>query len=265
VPNIVTHELDNNHTHLITTNHKYHYFPKHYHETYSVALLTHGAKNFLVNGKNNTLDDTKIATMNPYEIHSGEAITEGGWNQLVILFDEHSTRKFATENELKRDEFIFENGVKEDLLFRNEVVNQCTNITNSCSDMEKEQSFQLLMGAIFRRENLMKNIRYMNVKGVRQAVSKMHDEPSVKHTLDELSSCAGMSKFHFLRSFKDATGMTPHAYLSVMRVERAKRLLMSSSKPIADIAADCGFADQAHLNRSYKKIYETTPGSIIRK
>lgn len=67
-----------------------------------------------------------------------------------------------------------------------------------------------------------------------------------------------------LRSFKRAIGMTPHEYQLQARVRRAYALVRRSEGRLADIAANVGFADQAHLTRHFKNIMGATPGQVRR-
>ena len=260
---INTHALDGGHTLILTSNQNYHFFPKHYHETYSVAMLIQGAKDFRTNSRSGVLNSSNIATMNPYEIHCGESLSSGGWKQLVVLFDSFSSSRFAEENELRKNILEFSDSVREDKQFRLMMQNICTGISHASCELEKENLFELMMASIFSAEKAMKPVRsFSNQPGMSKAADMMKDAPDKKHSLEELAKSAGMSKFHFLRSFKEATGMTPHAYLNIARVEKARRLLLTTEKSIAETAVECGFSDQAHLSRAYKKIYGAPPGSL---
>lgn len=263
---INNHSLADSHTHVLTTDKTYHHFPKHYHETYSIALLTDGAKDFRTNSIRCTLDGTNIVTMNPGEIHSGDSLTENGWKQVVILFDSHSGRRFAEENGLRQKDLTFSRTVKDDYRFRSSVLNICKMVDNADSDIEKDSLHESLMGELFSSEKVFTcDTKYSNNAGVNRAIALMTDEPDGRHTLDSLAKTACMSKFHFIRTFCEATGVTPHAYLNITRVERAKGLLLRGGVSITEAAHMCGFADQAHLNRAYKKIYGTTPGALFKK
>ena len=70
---------------------------------------------------------------------------------------------------------------------------------------------------------------------------------------------AGLSLAHFSRAFAKSTGRAPHAYIMGRRVAKAEHLLRNSSDPIDKIAAQCGFHDQAHLNRVFKRATGHTP------
>ncbi|HEX3777293.1 MAG TPA: AraC family transcriptional regulator [Polyangiaceae bacterium] len=80
--------------------------------------------------------------------------------------------------------------------------------------------------------------------------------------LDTLAAAAGLSKFHALRAFKRRYGLTPHAYQMCVRVRRVAHLLLAGTAP-AEAAAACGFADQSHMNRHFKRILGVTPKQCL--
>ena len=72
---------------------------------------------------------------------------------------------------------------------------------------------------------------------------------------------AGFSVPAYSRAFKQATGTSFLAYLRVIRVDHAKRLLLTTPLTTEQIAQACGFQSQHHLIRSFKKVTEQTPGA----
>lgn len=78
--------------------------------------------------------------------------------------------------------------------------------------------------------------------------------------LSELASVAGFSPYHFARLFKNTMGITPMEFVIRSRIERAKQMMLADdSSPLASIASACGFADQSHLGRNFKRIVGVTP------
>jgi transcriptional regulator GlxA family with amidase domain len=77
-------------------------------------------------------------------------------------------------------------------------------------------------------------------------------------TLDQLSAVAGRTAFQLIRLFRRELGITPHAMLIRIRIQRAKALL-ARGEPIAGVAADVGFVDQTHFGRHFKRILNETP------
>jgi transcriptional regulator of acetoin/glycerol metabolism len=88
-----------------------------------------------------------------------------------------------------------------------------------------------------------------------------HVEARLNESIDlaEMAAVAGLSVFHFAREFRQATGVTPHGYVTRRRVERAKELLAQSGLHLSDIALAVGFFDQSHMARHFRQILGTTP------
>jgi len=71
--------------------------------------------------------------------------------------------------------------------------------------------------------------------------------------LEALAAIAGLSTHHFARAFHQSVGMPPHSYLLSRRLERAERMLRETERPLSEIAAATGFADQSHLARHFRR------------
>jgi AraC family transcriptional regulator len=83
-------------------------------------------------------------------------------------------------------------------------------------------------------------------------------------TLDHLASIACLSRFHFARSFKAASGYSPHQYVSAKRLERAKTLLTRGDQSLAEIALALTFSCQANFTRAFRQATGQTPGQYRR-
>jgi transcriptional regulator GlxA family with amidase domain len=76
----------------------------------------------------------------------------------------------------------------------------------------------------------------------------------------ELADQVALSNSHFSRAFTRSFGLPPMAYVATRRVERAKLMMTSTRQQLAAIAMACGFADQSHLNRSFRRRVGVSPG-----
>jgi len=76
----------------------------------------------------------------------------------------------------------------------------------------------------------------------------------------ELAELVHFSKSHFSRAFKRSLGMPPMTYVAARRVERAKLMITTTHEQLNEIALACGFSDQSHLNRSFRRWIGMTPG-----
>lgn len=80
-----------------------------------------------------------------------------------------------------------------------------------------------------------------------------------KLSLDELAGVSGLSRTAFTRGFRAALGLSPHQYLSLRRVETAKRLLRDTDLDLAFIAQETGFASQSHFTAVFRDFAGCTP------
>jgi AraC family transcriptional regulator len=85
-----------------------------------------------------------------------------------------------------------------------------------------------------------------------------HGEP---HTLAELASLADLSRYHFLRTFRFVTGVTPHQWIMRARLRDAAMRLVTSDEPITDIALDVGFDDLSNFIRGFRREFGASPRS----
>jgi len=88
-------------------------------------------------------------------------------------------------------------------------------------------------------------------------VDNLHERVSVP----VLAAQAKISTSRFSRGFRLSTGVSPHQWLIRARVERAKQLLRDTDLPLADIAVDVGFSDQAHFTRCFGSVAGVSPGA----
>ena len=98
---------------------------------------------------------------------------------------------------------------------------------------------------------------------MRRAIEYVRERLGESFTLAELAAHADLDKFHLCRAFRAQVGMPPHAYLTHLRVARAKELLARGMRA-TDVAQLAGFYDQAQLTRHFTRIVGTTPARYAR-
>lgn len=75
----------------------------------------------------------------------------------------------------------------------------------------------------------------------------------------DLAAAVGLSPSHLIKAFKQSFGVTPQAYVAQCRVQHAKKLMLSTDEPLAQIALACGLADQAHFSTYFRRVTGATP------
>jgi AraC-like DNA-binding protein len=99
--------------------------------------------------------------------------------------------------------------------------------------------------------------------GADAVISRIDVEEAVALDLRALSQHTGTSRFAALRAFKRYFGLPPHTFQLQMRVDQAQLGLRAGQTP-AQVAVDCGFFDQSHLTRHFKRVLGTTPAQYAR-
>ena len=96
------------------------------------------------------------------------------------------------------------------------------------------------------------------------ATDYINDNLSGKLTLAEIADAAHMSPFNFARSFKAATGLSPHQYVIQRRVTRAKAMLAGTDLSVVDVAGAVGFSNPSHLAYHVRRLLGVSPRALRR-
>lgn len=95
----------------------------------------------------------------------------------------------------------------------------------------------------------------------RRAKEIMRTRLASQLTIADVAAECRLSASHFARSFRRSTGVAPHEFLSGLRIDEAKRLMLSTKLPLADIALICGFGDQSYFTRVFTRSVGASPGA----
>lgn len=99
---------------------------------------------------------------------------------------------------------------------------------------------------------------------IHQVLEYMHAYYAEAVSVDDLAAIAKQSRFHFIRNFRECTGVTPYQYLLMLRVDKAKQRLKSSAESVADISCSLGFSCTSQFHRAFQKFAGMTPGEFRR-
>jgi AraC-like DNA-binding protein len=125
--------------------------------------------------------------------------------------------------------------------------------------MESHMIDVLLDALLFEVQHLTLSPDQQLVARVKAFVQNSIDRPLA---LGELAEEVGLSKYHFSRKFKAATGVTPMAFVRQLRVEAARSLLLSTSWTLRAVADQVGFADEFQLSRVFKRVTGVPPSHV---
>lgn len=94
---------------------------------------------------------------------------------------------------------------------------------------------------------------------VREVAATLDARPADTLSLSEMARLAGLSRYHFIRAFRAATGETPRQYQIAARLRAAADRLVDTKAPITEIAFDVGFNDISHFNATFRRAFGVSP------
>ncbi|MGE5651484.1 MAG: AraC family ligand binding domain-containing protein [Bacillota bacterium] len=234
-----------------------HAFAPHVHDGYSIGAIEAGVERFRYQGEEHVAPAGTLVLLNPDELHTGEAEVEAGWTYQMLYIEPRTLR------ELTGSEAFFPQALAHDRALAAAYRRMFRRMWDAPGDIAFLSDFTRLVDAIVARygKNAKapaspRHLRHMaSMRRVLDCIEAHLDEPL---GIDTLASEAGLSVFHFVRTFSAMFHATPHQYLQARRAARAKSLLAQRATP-AHAAAAAGLTDQSHLNRWFKRAYGVTP------
>lgn len=239
-----------------------HSFARHLHEGFSISLIEKGIAGLDHRGRTHTIPAGDFTIVNPGEIHTGYAIAKEGWTYRIFYPDVALFQQVASEVTGKSQTTpYFPITVFQDKRLFALFLGLHVALEKPAPQIEQESNLLLLLVELITRYAVPSPLRQSigkersRIKLVRECLETYYSE---NISLEQLAGIANLSPFHLLRLFRQEVGLPPHAYLTQVRVIRAKKLL-SEGMAIARVAFETGFADQSHLSKKFKQIVGVTP------
>ncbi|MDN0075281.1 AraC family transcriptional regulator [Crenobacter sp. SG2303] len=236
-----------------------HAFEPHTHEAFGLGAIESGVERFRYAGAEHLAPPGSVVLMNPDELHTGRAETEGGWRYRMVYLDPEVVARVSGE-----PGWWFGDAVQVDAASARRV----TGLLDALWQAEEPLAFDSLLYALLAEFRHHARVpRPAPVGGALRfapVIDYLRAHLSRRLTLDELAAVAGLSPFHFLRRFQAQYHATPQQMLMALRLYEAKRLLATGLPPV-QVAAEAGLADQAHLTRAFVRRYGVTPARYQRQ
>ena len=237
-------------------------FAKHWHEGYGIGTITSGAMKFYYRGENLTAAPGYLNSVNPDEVHDGHSYDNSGWRYNMFYFKENVFRNIYNDiSDSYATPFIAE-GVMNDRELAIDIANLTGEMLSCNSDRLYVESAltSILSRTIYRHTDKRPDVKPVYKLGtkLKRVKSYINENLNSGITISKLASVAGVSPFHFIRSFGEDVGLAPYEYVASLRAAKAKDMVLSGVR-YADAAAECGYSDQSHMNRWLKRIYGLTP------
>ena len=237
-----------------------HQFDTHSHEAYGLGVITAGVGRFRWRGGEHLAPRATLMLMNPEDLHTGRADSwesDGAWGYRMAYLEPALLAELSGE-----PAWLFDAAVAGDARSSAEVAALIGALWRDCGEPLAFDSALLQLVQALRRHARVAALGSAAAEGAMRfapVLDFMRAQLGQTLMLEQLAAVAGLSPFHFLRSFKAQQHATPQQALMALRLAEAKRLLAAGEAP-AEVAAAVGLADQAHLNRAFLRRYGVTPG-----
>lgn len=241
-------------------------YARHSHDCFSIGAITAGRSTYLNERAREQIGAGSVVLMNPGDVHACNPIAGQPWSYQMFYVDvawltelQHQLgfnrnrplRAFSTI--LSQDPLLYA-GLSG--LYRLLSDPQADTLAKHCALLEFFTALQQ------RLEPAPAGRRADNPR-LQLAAEYIREHCTEPLKLEDICAAAGLSPSYLTRSFRRRYGMTPHAYLTNSRIQFAQAQLRRGGA-IAEVALAAGFADQAHLQRTFKQLLAATPGQYRR-
>jgi len=253
---------------LLRARYVTHRYGRHAHETYTFGVIEAGVEEFEYAGSMLRASAGSVALLDPDVVHTGQAGTPAGWAYRVLYPQVSVVTDVAAELGWRMGTPRFPQTVLYDQVTA-ALLRSAHRAAEHADDLASATLLHMALAGLLRAHAAGGPAtgpgparRAPAAVGTTRDLlrERLADPPS----LAELAAMTELSQFALLRAFRAETGLPPHAYLNQLRVRRARSLL-DDGVSAASVAAEVGFADQAHLTRHFKRVVGVPPAAYQRE
>ena len=248
---------------LVTARYRRQVFSPHWHESYVVPIIEAGAQRYRYGRATLVAGPGNIAVINPGEMHTAQRATEDGWAYRAFYPSVGFMERLAGEladapagTPWLPLRTLDDADLAQRLLLAHRLL-ECGH-DPLAAETALLEAFSLLLArhAGVKPAAAIPPADQARVATMRDRMAADLCEPV---TLRTVAAAVGLSPFHAARLFTRHVGMPPHAWRNQLRLNRAAEMLRRRI-PVAEAAVACGYADQSHLTRHFKRAHGVAPG-----
>ncbi len=237
-----------------------HDYAPHSHDALVVAVTEAGGAQFKSRGATDEANASALLVFNPAEPHSGRMGWSRRWRYRGLYLSQPAIDAMGRFLGVETTPYFTANVFRDDALVAS-FLSLHRALDEGRDPFEERELLVHSFGVLLGRhgsggERIPAAPRDSDLAGRVQAL--MIDRHEEELTLDDMSASVGLTPFQLIGLFKRATGLTPHAYLTQVRLKAALTKLRAGT-PIAEAALAAGFCDQSALNRHFKRCFGITP------
>ncbi len=237
-----------------------HRFSKHFHEAYTIGFNYRGHGQCFHQRKTHQHSPGSFNCINPGEVHTGEAASVEGWAFKNFYITPAALRETLQQlghspQVLPYFSEIIVNDEPLQVLFC-----QLFNALNSPTSKLTQQTHLLQFFSRILSKHITIDSRPKPEKQTMSRVCRYLEEHCSENvSIEEIARLVHLNPYYLIRCFRQQVGTPPHQYKKHCQLKRAKQALRTKQSLTA-IALSCGFYDQSHFTRAFKRTFGISPG-----
>ncbi|WP_439498424.1 AraC family transcriptional regulator [Bosea sp. (in: a-proteobacteria)] len=236
-----------------------HAYDPHRHDTYAFGLTLSGVQCFDYRGSQRDSLSGHAIVLHPDEVHDGRSGIPEGFSYRMLYVEPRLIR--AAMGERGRALPFVSAAVSRDARLVGAVAHALRDLDAPLDDLAAEDILLPLADALLALDPTAagRQSSLLDRSGAERARQYLDAHRGEVVSSGELEAVAGLDRFALARHFRGCFGTSPYNYLVMRRLQRARQLLLLGES-LAEAAFACGFADQSHLTRQFRRAYGLTPG-----
>lgn len=233
-----------------------HSFPNHFHAEYTIGVSVNGIQQFELQEKSYLVQPFSLFLIKPGQMHAHHPVADIGWSFKSLYLSPDFVDYLLKEFNLSATDSL--SPVTADKVLYNDYLK-----LHDHKKQPREEEFAGFMEKLWKRSttdnsNAVDAFLPGKMDDIKYYLSQ---QTGRKLNLDHLAKKFYIDKYQLIRQFKKHTGVTPNTYLTILRIEKAKKLI-NLNYPIVEAALDAGFYDQSHFHHSFLYYTGVTPGKF---
>ncbi len=239
-----------------------HEFDKHFHDVYTIGLNQKGRGQCLYKQTIHYQCPGSFNCINPGEVHTGAVASDNGWAFRNLYISAAAMRRIMQQlghdaTPLPCFAHIEVNAPQLRSLFQK----MFQALSNPASQLQQQTLLLKFFSHFFDGHTCSgsSNIHRSEPTAIKQVRTYLEQHYADDISIDTLAKLVNLNPYYLIRCFKREIGLPPHSYKKQCQLLQAKQALHTAT-PLATVATDCGFYDQSHLNRGFKRMFGVAPG-----
>lgn len=239
-------------------------FSDHFHPVLAFGVVESGVMRTVVRGATHIAPSRTVIFFNPGDVHAPHGAGPEGWSFRMFYPDNDLLQQVSRQMLWADTSFWFRSPFVQNPRLASRLLRLHRYCERYQPTLESESLLASCLAEIARYtlSPFEANSSDVGHARIETARNYLHAHCHENVTLQRLAAAAGLSPYHLLRAFRDRVGLTPHAYMTQLRVERA-RVLLRSGLSLSETTYQTGFVDQSHFTRQFKKMMGVTPGQYL--